>query len=112
VELRRSESRKDWCRQWVAVAAPTAGGGRHVGERPIARANAAVGLPPLYPASESRRQKVLAILNRDGGHYATLVEDPNTDPVVMAVATLDGTCDLQIPGDRYDPFAILAMVVG
>ena len=40
--------------------------------------------PP--PASESRRQKVLAILARDGGQYATLVEDPNTDPVVMALA--------------------------
>ena len=37
----------------------------------------------------------------------------STDPsMVMAVATPDGTCDLQIPRDRYDPFATQAMVVG
>ena len=37
---------------------------------------------------------------RDGGQYATLVEDLNTDPVVMAVATPDATCELQIPTSR------------
>ena len=67
-------------------------------------------LPPLSPASASRRQKVLAMLARDGGQYAALVEDPNTDPVVMALATPDGTCDVLIPRDRYDPFAVLAIV--
>ena len=44
-------------------------------------------LPPLSDAAESRRQKVLAMLARDGTRYAVLVEDPNTDPVVMAMAT-------------------------
>lgn len=68
------------------------------------------GLPPLSPASASRRQKVLAILARDGGRYAALVEDPNTDPVVLALATPDGTCDVLIPRDRYDPFEVLAIV--
>ncbi|MGH8584657.1 MAG: hypothetical protein ACREWE_00180 [Gammaproteobacteria bacterium] len=69
-------------------------------------------MPPLSPAAESRRQKLLALLARDGGQYAVLVEDPNTDPVVMALATPDGTCELLIPKDRYDPFAILDMVDG
>jgi hypothetical protein len=42
--------------------------------------------------------------------YAVLVEDPNTDPVGMALSTPDGTCDVLIPKDRYDPFAVLAIV--
>jgi TubC N-terminal docking domain len=71
---------------------------------------AALTLPPLSPASEVRRQKVLAMLARDGGRYAVYVEDPNTDPVVMALATPDGTCDVLIPKDRYDPFAVLEVV--
>jgi hypothetical protein len=28
----------------------------------------------------------------------------------MALATPDGTCELQIPQDRYDPLAVLAIV--
>jgi hypothetical protein len=64
---------------------------------------------PLSHASEGRRQKVLA-LARDGKRYAVYVEDPNTDPVAMALATPDGTYELQIPRDRYDPFAVLAIV--
>jgi hypothetical protein len=67
-------------------------------------------LPPLSPAAKARRRKVLAIQARDGTHYAVLVEDPNTDPVIMALATPDGTCDVLIPKDRYDPFAVLAMI--
>jgi hypothetical protein len=30
----------------------------------------------------------------------------------MALATPDGTCELLIPKDRYDPFEVLAMVEG
>jgi hypothetical protein len=30
----------------------------------------------------------------------------------MALATLDGTCEVLIPRDRCDPFAVLAMVEG
>ncbi|MGH7315688.1 MAG: hypothetical protein ACREJS_05440 [Candidatus Rokuibacteriota bacterium] len=70
------------------------------------------GLPSLSPASESRRQKLLALLARDGNQYAVLVEEPNTNPVVMALATPDGTCELLIPKHRYDPFAIMSMVDG
>ena len=43
-------------------------------------------LSPLTPAAEARRPKVLA-LARDEKRYAVYVEDPNTDPAVMALAT-------------------------
>ena len=45
---------------------------------------------PLSPAAEARRRKVLTMLARDGKRYAVYVDDPNTDPVVMA-AWLDQT---------------------
>jgi hypothetical protein len=67
--------------------------------------------PPLPPAAEARRRKVLA-LARDGKQYTIYVEDPNTDPVLMALATSDGTCELLIPQDRYDAFRVLEMVRG
>jgi hypothetical protein len=35
------------------------------------------------------------------------VQDPSRG---MGSATPDGTCDVLIPKDRYDPFAVLAMV--
>lgn len=69
-------------------------------------------IPPLPPEAEARRRRVLAIQARDGTHYAVLVEDPNTDPVILALATPAGTCELLIPRDRYDPFAVLAMMEG
>jgi hypothetical protein len=67
---------------------------------------------PLPPAAKSRRQKVLAIQARDGTHYAILVEDPSADPITAALATPDGTCELLIPRDRYDPFEVLVTVQG
>jgi hypothetical protein len=62
--------------------------------------------PPLPPAAEARRRKVLA-LARDGKQYTIYVEDHNTDPVPS-----DGTCELLIPQDRYDAFRVLEMVRG
>ncbi|MGH8569978.1 MAG: hypothetical protein ACREXU_18725, partial [Gammaproteobacteria bacterium] len=47
---------------------------------------------------------------RDGGRYAVYVDDPNTDPVVAAMAVTDGTCELLIPRDRYDPLEVLAVL--
>jgi hypothetical protein len=68
---------------------------------------------PSLPAAEARRQKALALLARDGGRYAVTVDDCGTDPVVMALAIRDkGTCEVLIPKDRYDPFAVLAMMEG
>jgi len=58
----------------------------------------------------ARRRKVLAMLARDGVQYAVLVQDPDTDPVVMHVATPDGTREVLIPRDQYDPFEVLAKV--
>ena len=62
------------------------------------------------PAAEARRRKVLAMLARDGVRYAVLVDDPNSDPVIMAVATPNGTREVLIPRDRYDPFEVLTKV--
>jgi hypothetical protein len=69
-------------------------------------------LPPLSPAQEARRQKVLALLDRDGGKYAIHVEDPSTDPVIAALATPHGSGEVRIPKDRYDAFEVLAMADG
>jgi hypothetical protein len=65
--------------------------------------------PDPLPPAEARGRKVVA-LARDGRQYAVYVGDPNSDPVIAALATPDGTCELLIPRDRYDPFAVLAMV--
>jgi hypothetical protein len=67
-------------------------------------------LPPLSPASESRRQKVRALLARDGGKYAVLAHSPDTDPVIVAMAGPTWRCELTIPKAQYDPFAIVEMV--
>ena len=58
----------------------------------------------------TRRRKVLAMLARDGVQYAVLVEDPNTDPVTMHVATPDGTREVLIPRDQYAPFEVVHKV--
>ena len=69
-------------------------------------------LPPLASAAEAGRRKVLAMLAGDGDRYAVAVDDPNTDPVVMALATPDGTCEVRLPKERYDAFRVLEMVRG
>jgi hypothetical protein len=67
-------------------------------------------LPPLSPEAEARRQKVPAMLARDGGQYAVTVDDADTDPIILSLATPDSTCDVLIPKDTYAPFDVLAMV--
>jgi TubC N-terminal docking domain len=64
-------------------------------------------LPPLPHAAEARRRKVLALV-RDGKQYAIYIEAPDTDPVIAALATPAGTCEVLIPRDRYGPFDLLA----
>lgn len=80
-------------------------------------------LPPSYlscisdlsggvpdPGAESRRQRVLAMLRESPSiKYAVAVDDPDSDPVVLALgvrgAMQDGstvTCELHIPHERYD----------
>ena len=63
-------------------------------------------------ATPSRRRKVLAMLARDGVRYAVLVDNPNTNPVVMALATTNATGELLIPQNQYDAFRVLEMVRG
>jgi hypothetical protein len=64
-------------------------------------------LPPLPPATKARRREVLA-LARDGKQYAIYIEAPDTDPVIAALATPVGTCEVLMPRDRYGPFDLLA----
>lgn len=64
------------------------------------------------PAMEGRRRRVLAMLTeRPGIRYAVIVDNPDTDPVIVALAIRDaGTCELAIPAANYDAFALLAMI--
>ena len=73
--------------------------------RPVLGQNraAALAAEPL-PASCFPARRALSVL--------VSIHDPHTDPVVAAVATPDGTCEVLIPKDRYDPFAVLAMMEG
>ena len=61
---------------------------------------------------EGRRRRVLAILaERPGIRFAVVVDNPDTDPVIVALAIRDvGTCELAIPAANYDAFALLAMI--
>ena len=70
------------------------------------------------PAAEARRQRVLDMLDeRPGIRYAAAVDNPDTDPVIVALgirgAMQDGsivTCELRIPREKYDPFLLLDLI--
>ena len=68
--------------------------------------------PLSDPAREARRQRVLAILaERPGICYAAVVNTPNGDPVILALAIRDkGTCELAIPTAKFDAFKLLALI--
>lgn len=76
----------------------------------ILAALAAAPLPDL--AAEARRQRVLAMLaERPGIRYAVVVDNPDTDPVILALAIQGvGTCELRIPRAKYDPFLLLDLI--
>jgi hypothetical protein len=59
-----------------------------------------------------RREKVLAMLAAaPGTHYAVIVADASTDPVVVAVGIRDvATFELEIPYPYYDGLALLELV--
>ena len=61
---------------------------------------------------QARRQRVRAMLaERPGIRYAVVVENPDADPVIVALAIRDvGTCELAIPAANYDAFALLAVM--
>ena len=68
--------------------------------------------PLSDPAKEARRQRVLAMLaERPGIKYAVVVGNPDTDPVLVALAIRDvGTCELAIPAAKFDAFLLLELI--
>ena len=70
---------------------------------------------PVSPADlalEARRGRVLAMLaERPDTKYAVLVDDPDTDPVLLTLAIRgQATCELVCPKAKFDPFELLAML--
>ena len=66
----------------------------------------------------ARRQRVLAALaERPGIRYAVVVDNPDIDPVIVALgirgAMPDGsfvTCELRVPLTKFDPFLLLDLI--
>jgi len=75
-------------------------------------ADKATGEPLPDPAMEARRRRVVAMLDKQpGNRYAVVVDNPETDPVILALAIRDkGTCELRIPREKYDPFLLLDLI--
>lgn len=63
-------------------------------------------------AMEARRQRVLSVLaERPDVRYAVVVDNPNADPVIVALGIRDqATCELCIPRATFDPFLLLALI--
>jgi hypothetical protein len=67
-------------------------------------------LAPLSRGQELRRQRVLAKLKAEPDKQRVAIFDPDADRdfVICTLAIRDvGTCELRIPRDRYDPWAIV-----
>ena len=63
------------------------------------------------PATEARRQRVLAMLADNPALRLAVVCDGAGDPVPVAVAIRDkGSIEILIPAARFDPFALLELV--
>jgi hypothetical protein len=81
--------------------------------RALIRANKPALLAALYPlerGQEIRRQRALEKLAESPDRTRTAIFDIDADPsvVICTVAIRGvGTCELQIPRERYDPWAIL-----
>jgi hypothetical protein len=67
-------------------------------------------LPDL--ALEARRARVLAMLaERPGIRYAVVVDNPDTDPVILTLAIRGrATCELRIARAQYDPWLLLELL--
>lgn len=63
-------------------------------------------------AMESRRRNVRSALAASPDiRYAIVADDPETDPVILALAIRGvGTCELSIPKANFDPFKLLAVI--
>lgn len=67
----------------------------------------------LPPASERRRQRVLAMLDARPELTRAMVTDDESEPdqVVITVAIRGvGTADIRVPKDSYDPFRLLELL--
>ena len=61
---------------------------------------------------EARRRRVLAMLaERPGIRYAAVVDNPDSDPVILALAMRGrATCELRIPRAKYDLWLLLELI--
>ena len=75
-------------------------------------AGTATSEPLPDSAAEARRQSVLAMLaERPSIRYAVVVDDPDTDPVIVALGIRgQATCELAIPRAKFDPFLLLELI--
>ena len=66
----------------------------------------------IDPAAEARRQRVIAMLAENPNvRRAVVVDDPDTDPVLVAVGIRDvATFELVIPAARFDAFKLLELI--
>lgn len=67
----------------------------------------------LDEQSETRRQKVLALLDAKPGITRAMVTDDETEPefVILTVAIRGiGTADIRVPRISYDPFRLLELL--
>ena len=103
----------------IATAIPAIPATQPKGESAtVARiATVAVANPPEAkaatpdPATEARRQRVLAMLADNPALRLAVVCDGAGDPVPVAVAIRDkGSVEILIPAARFDPFALLELV--
>ena len=64
------------------------------------------------PETDARRQRVLAMLSEQPGiKYAVVVDDPDTDPVILALAIRGrATFELRIPREKYDTFLLITLI--
>lgn len=67
---------------------------------------------PIDSEAEARRRRVLSMLDaRPDTRYAVLVDNPDTDPMLISVGIRDvATFELAISADRFDAFALLALI--
>ena len=63
---------------------------------------------------EASRQKAIGLMNESPGTPRGIYVDDQIDPdnivVFVAVRSCMRTCELTIPRERYDPFALLALI--
>ena len=97
----------------IATAIPAISATQPAGEA-AAVARIAIANPevaPSDPATEARRQRVLAMLADNPALRLAVVCDGAGDPVPVAVAIRDkGSVEILIPAARFDPFALLELV--